>query len=280
MIHVTQGNLVPLQNINSSSCTGIYIDRGTQAGSRTHLFPFSANTPNVDDLPPNIRRTRELVEYYFENVYETKHILFKTSPLPTLPDDVWNDILANQFVDIGRIHLAYDPHTYTISTFSQWLDAFKSYSAGVCVAFPHRKEEFQTWLDNVTMFFKLYPIPRHHQIICAESVHRRLVFDSHSRTLDEQRSIVDLHSSCAPLSKSAPATAEHERPETPPIASDGDDTRRTKRVRTGVCHKWNDGCCTFGDVCRFKHVCAKCKSDAHQDTACTQKKKSKRKSSG
>ncbi|KAG9106054.1 hypothetical protein FRC07_009009 [Ceratobasidium sp. 392] len=229
-----QGNLIPIYDFNTkTSCSGIYLNRGTQTTPEPEpqhelesqhepepesrlepilelqaeselepiphpepepiSLPFSATSTTL--LPSNIRRTQELVNRYFENIDETKHVLFQSSfGLPTLPEDVWTDILANRYVDLGRIHFAYKPTAHAISTFLQWKDVFTAYQTGVCIAFPHRKEEFQTWFDNVKILFKLHTAAGYHRVIRAERMQRRAIFDSHTRTLDDKSSIKELHS--------------------------------------------------------------------------------------
>ncbi|QRW02661.1 hypothetical protein RhiLY_01660 [Ceratobasidium sp. AG-Ba] len=168
-------------------------------------FPFERASPSPDSLPPSAQRTKNLVELYFRNLKETKHALFQSESLPTLPDDVWDDILADRYVDIERIHVAYNPPECSISSLRYWCMAFNTYVAGVCLAFPHRTEEFRIWVDNVTILLKSYDSSDHPLIFETERMHRRIIFDSHSRTLDEQTCLEEFNSKIRDCAKSQPS---------------------------------------------------------------------------
>ncbi|QRV88524.1 hypothetical protein RhiJN_16542 [Ceratobasidium sp. AG-Ba] len=168
-------------------------------------FPFGQKSPSPESLSPSALRTKNLVELYFRNLKETKHVLFQSESLPTLPDDVWDDILADRYVDIERIHLAYNPPECSISSLRYWCMAFNTYVAGVCLAFPHRTEEFRIWVDNVTILLKSYDSSSHPLIFDTERMYRRIIFDSHSRTLDEQACLKEFNSKIRDCAKSQPS---------------------------------------------------------------------------
>ncbi|QRV73719.1 hypothetical protein RhiJN_01733 [Ceratobasidium sp. AG-Ba] len=260
------GRLVPVSNINASNKLQIYVDKAVQVGSPSGLFD---QTPDIDDLPSNVQLTYNLVDQYIQNLYKTKNALFKLPSFPRLPDDVWTDILTNRFVDIGRIHRAYTMSTknYVIATFEDWYISFEAYEEGVCLAFPHRKEEFNAWRNSILKLFGTQSENQHIYVIRMESFHRQLIFDQHKRCLDDEKSLGDLYSSFAAPSEAIPTTIPS------PTLKERIAKSEPKRERTmGICRKWNTEGCPFRDNCKYKHVCKKCHSEEHIAKACSVRK--------
>lgn len=47
------------------------------------------------------------------------------------------------------------------------------------------------------------------------------------------------------------------------------DEKGNKGRSSKICYSWNDGRCAIGPYCRYRHICAKCGSNAHKAMHCT-----------
>ncbi|KAF8602237.1 hypothetical protein BDV93DRAFT_395417, partial [Ceratobasidium sp. AG-I] len=118
---------------------------------------------------------------YAEDLDATKRDLLNTSNLPTLPDSVWKSILRDEYVDLDKIYSTYnsstesDTPTKHITTSTDWIITFRSYMRGVLVAFPHRRQELESWEELVSSKFRVYSSSSHKRVISLEAAGRRSI---------------------------------------------------------------------------------------------------------
>ncbi|KAF8595619.1 hypothetical protein BDV93DRAFT_414739, partial [Ceratobasidium sp. AG-I] len=233
-------------------------------------------------IHPVVRTTRQLVSEYAEDLDATKRDLLNTSNLPALPDSVWKSILKDEYVDLDKIYSTYnssvdtrkrseklaeglwlqtesDAPTKHISTSTDWIITFRSYMRGVLVAFPHRRQELESWEDLISTKFRVYSSSSHKRVISLEASGRRSIFDSNHQCL--------LNTEI--LERLVPAWMAAEGTEYTTLgvsSSKGDRPTKKARTSTGTpsgsgsratCNNWNSKGCTY-NTCRYRHVCSTC----------------------
>ena len=84
--------------------------------------------------------------------------LFARGGCPPFPHNLWKDILANRFVDLGAVVEDYEGPSGKggrILTQSQWLHGFEDYQRAVLWAFPHRRAEFSVYFTHILNMFQI-----------------------------------------------------------------------------------------------------------------------------
>ncbi|TDL13990.1 hypothetical protein BD410DRAFT_679003, partial [Rickenella mellea] len=125
---------------------------------------------------------------------------------PNFPDSLWSDLLANRYIDFGKLlgHIhAINPSSRlierigdieistggmlepitAIKTQGQWSAAFSMYRKAVTAAYPHRGEELDTYYDAIINYFNVTIETEHYRIINLDKSIRLRVAGSNSISL-------------------------------------------------------------------------------------------------
>ena len=141
---------------------------------------------DVDEkLLSDADKTHLLRNAYTTNINRALQSLERQRNIPDFPPFLWRDVLSNRQVEFGAlledrysIFTTYEntidlgngvelripranESKYKISNHAQWMYAWMKYREAVCWAFPHRKDELETYEEHITGRFDpdLNPIP-------------------------------------------------------------------------------------------------------------------------
>jgi hypothetical protein len=89
-------------------------------------------------LPDDLRLTHELRDTYRRDPADVKAILLGDPSRPEFPSDLWDDVLANKFIDFNQI-LSQIFWGNRIDGDDDWAYAWDKYEKAVLFAFPHRE---------------------------------------------------------------------------------------------------------------------------------------------
>jgi hypothetical protein len=116
------------------------------------LIPFGR--PNSVKLPGDSRATHELQDNYGRDPAYAKAILLRDPSRPEFPSNLWENILANTFIDFNQIFSQiFHPVERQISDFGEWAYTWDKYEKAVLFAFPHRELELQQYKKHIQEIF-------------------------------------------------------------------------------------------------------------------------------
>lgn len=235
--------------------------------------------------PPESLSERELTlllkDNYIRDISLVKQCIICHPDCPEVPDTVWPDIIANRFVDLDKIFSSMysldgdGPEKFKIgelelisksaklnkkiSEHGDWTLTWVLYQQAVLFLYPHRDGELREYYTFVNGLFASLPSTERHRAINFDRAVRSEVSKSNRKTLADVSSfshVYTRHITFAGGSSAGSSSASS-----------------PKRARSGKsnepCMRWNDGKCTRSAAdCRYKHVCAKCKSSRHVENEC------------
>lgn len=113
------------------------------------LIPFGSS--DSVKLPDDLRLTHELQDNYGRDPAYAKAILLRDPSRPEFPSNLWENILANTFIDFNQIFgRIFDRQ---ISGFGEWAYTWDRYEKAVLFAFPHRELELQKYKEHIQDLF-------------------------------------------------------------------------------------------------------------------------------
>ncbi|EJD32217.1 hypothetical protein AURDEDRAFT_19889, partial [Auricularia subglabra TFB-10046 SS5] len=103
---------------------------------------------------------------YLADLKRAKRDLLRDGHAPAFPDELWEAVLADRFVDFRRIL------SRRFATHSDWNDAFQDWAAAVCHTYPHRSNELAVYRQFVTDLFRSTHKDEHRRVIAADAAVR------------------------------------------------------------------------------------------------------------
>ena len=240
---------------------------------------------NPPALSIELRQTNSLLENYGRDIKLAKSLLVNTPGVPQFPDSEWTNILSGRPVDLDRVisnlytadtiseHLQQlgsgvklvtesVPPIKTVSDHSSYTIAWESYVDAVSFAFPHRKGELTTYGMQIKQLFRSIPPERHSRVIQYDKAIRIRVAQRRDLLLTDTSAFSDL----ALLWLHFPnhSGLPSERGGRSGNAAGGSSRRRD------ACRRWNeDRCPDSASICKYAHVCSRCRNTGHTIAACT-----------
>lgn len=146
------------------------------------LIPFGR--PDSVKLSDDLRLTHELRDTYGRDPAYIKTILLRDPSRPEFPSNLWEDVLANTFVDLNEIAETQVLHGgHHINGARDWTYAWDKYEKAVLFAFPHRELELQQYKNHIQELF--LAVEATDDILNYDKRVRRLVAESgHLRLCD------------------------------------------------------------------------------------------------
>jgi hypothetical protein len=147
------------------------------------LIPFGR--PGSVKLPDDLRLTHELQNNYGRDPAHAKAILLRDSSRPEFPSNLWENVLANTFIDFNQIFSqVFCPVDVErqISGPSDWGYTWGKYEKAVLFAFPHRELELQQYKNHIQELFLAAP-DSHKSILKYDNRVRTRVAESSSLRL-------------------------------------------------------------------------------------------------
>ena len=167
-----------------------------------------AGEPALDAFKPVSLRTHELRNIYDVDIKFALHDLKKVYKKPSLPDDLWIDVLKNKFIDFGKIYASWTnldfsadetvpvaegveltvrerSKTRAITDFTPWSQAFDRYTRAVVFCYPHRAEELELYRGHINEQFKNVHGQFAITLINYDTACRRLIAEDPTRCLTD-----------------------------------------------------------------------------------------------
>jgi hypothetical protein len=120
------------------------------------LIPFGKS--DSVKLPDDLRITHELQDNYGRDPAYAKAILLRDPSRPEFPPNLWENVLANTFIDFNQIFSQIlSPVERKISGFGDWAYTWDKYEKAVLFAFPHRELELQRYKKHIQEIFLSQP---------------------------------------------------------------------------------------------------------------------------
>lgn len=230
----------------------------------------------------DVERTLVLKENYLRDTAAIKRLILCHPRRPEIPDALWGDVIANRYIDLDKIFaalysvdgdaserfrigeldlVAHTPRsTRKISEHGDWTITWVIYQEAVTFLYPHRADELRDYYNFVTGLFRSLASGERSRAINYDRAVRSEVGRSNSKLLNESNNLSHMytqHIHAAGASSSATSGQPHA-------------PKRARNNRSAeACHRWNDGKCSRGTDCRYKHVCGKCSSARHVERDCT-----------
>lgn len=232
-----------------------------------------ASTPNK--LPASIQQTKTDLQNFAQDIkFARTSLLINSDNLPQFPQSEWTNLLTGQAVDLDNVlsgiySISHDEKrteklgsfeiaigtsaAKTVSTHGEWVIAWNATVAATSHIFPHRDSELREYGQHIMQFFASLPIASHQLVINYDRVVRIRVASRKNLLLTDHHEFADLQ--IAWIHAGGAAAQSGRRSAT----NSGTGQRRE------ACRKWNAG------VCRYAHVCAKCRSNKHVSGDCGKK---------
>jgi hypothetical protein len=122
------------------------------------LIPFGK--PDSFKLPDDLRVTHELQDNYGRDPAYAKATLLRDPSRPEFPSNLWENILANTFIDFNQIFSQiFYPVERKICGFGDWTYTWDRYEEAVLFAFPHRELELQKYKKHIQEIFLAQSVP-------------------------------------------------------------------------------------------------------------------------
>ncbi|EJD32387.1 hypothetical protein AURDEDRAFT_27512, partial [Auricularia subglabra TFB-10046 SS5] len=107
---------------------------------------------------------------YLADLKRAKRDLLRDGHAPAFPDELWEAVLADRFVDF--LTVGTPRATRPIADQSDWNDAFQDWAAAVCHTYPHRSNELAVYRQFVTDLFRSTHKDEHRRVIAADAAVR------------------------------------------------------------------------------------------------------------
>jgi hypothetical protein len=148
------------------------------------LIPFGRPSPDSVKLPDDLRLTHELQDNYGRDPACAKAILLRNPSRPEFPSNLWENVLANTFIDFNQIFSQlFCPLDRQISGSGDWAYTWDIYERAVLFAFPHRELELQQYKKHIQEIFIALPDHASKDILRYDNRVRTRVADSGSLRL-------------------------------------------------------------------------------------------------
>ncbi|EJD47397.1 hypothetical protein AURDEDRAFT_163614 [Auricularia subglabra TFB-10046 SS5] len=234
-----------------------------------------------------VQETLRTRDNYLADLKRAKCDLLRDGYASAFPDDLWEPVLADRFIDFGKIlsrrfatHVADDnTHritdsvsvtlgvpciTRSVADQSDWTDAFQDWSAAVGHAYPHRSDELIAYRQFVVDLFRSTHKDEHRRVIAADAAIRCEVANNGSLSFADtlhHRATADRFLSPYGVDASviAPGSGPGPAPGPAPAA-----VHRWKPSGQ-ICKNFNSNRCTHPQ-CRHAHVCEICHNSGHSAT--------------
>ena len=156
---------------------------------------------------------------------------------------------------IGEADIVLGPieATRKITTSSDWSTAWRRASRAISFVFPHRTRELDDYAEYIESEFAAKLASGHQRIILFDIAVRNLVRGGQQIVLTDTQKFGSLYSAIV-------------LPDGVQYANSGRKAIQS-RGRTEICNRFNAKGCT-STSCRYRHVCKKCGSTDHGQTAC------------
>ena len=237
-------------------------------------------------LHPELQETIRLIRLYAIDPKRTKQSITSSANCPELPDSEWASILAGRTVDLdiifsgfhsnefdhqresdlgggARLTMGVSEATKKVTSHHQWFITWTKASAGIQIAFPHRKKELGQYLSHISGLFAAVSPAAHHRILNYDKAVRQFVGLVRNVRLTDYAQFDDIRTSWL-TSYGANVVAEASSSR----GSQGGGAKRTKSK--DACRNWNVNKCKV-PKCNYAHVCAEC-GGKHIQSECTVKK--------
>ncbi|VDC02998.1 unnamed protein product [Peniophora sp. CBMAI 1063] len=231
---------------------------------------------------PHLQKTYQLKANYLADLAAARIELFLDPDTPPLPEQLWNNILRNQYVDLDSIFTGYyatngdargteklgdfevvsqsSKPSRRVTTQSDWILAFELYREAVVHAYPHRRGELSTYQRYVSRLFAATPGYPERVISFDRAVRTRSGRDS-SLLLSNNSSFDDLLTLHV-TGPSAGGSSSRNAPK-PQARGSGSGSGSSGGRNPEPCIRHNEGRCNNGSNCRYAHVCSDCRSNRH-----------------
>ena len=133
-------------------------DHPAKHPSDLELIPFGRR--DSIKLPDDLRVTHELQDNYGRDPAYAKTMLLRAPSRPELPSNLWENVLANSFIDFNQIfsQLSFPvERDRKIDGSGDWVYIWDKYEKAVLFAFPHRKLELQQYKNHIQELFLAMP---------------------------------------------------------------------------------------------------------------------------
>ncbi|KZV68883.1 hypothetical protein PENSPDRAFT_581820, partial [Peniophora sp. CONT] len=232
-----------------------------------------------------LQQTYELKGNYLADLAASRVELFLDPDTPPLPEQLWPNILRNQFVDLDAIFTGYyaingdargteklgdfevvsqsSKPSRRVTTHSDWILTFELYREAVAHAYPHRKHELSVYQRYVSRLFAAAPGYPERVIAYDRAVRTRCGRDS-SLLLSSSANFDDLltlHVNGPSAGSSGARATSRAQP------------RGNSKHNPDPCIRFNEGRCNNDTSCRYAHVCAECGSNHHISADCARKER-------
>ncbi|KIP09230.1 hypothetical protein PHLGIDRAFT_22995 [Phlebiopsis gigantea 11061_1 CR5-6] len=229
----------------------------------------------------DIERTLVLKENYLRDTAAIKRLVLCHPKRPEIPDALWGDVIANRYVDLDKIFASLysidgdsserfrigelDLVTHTprstrkISEHGDWTITWVIYQDAVTFLYPHREKELREYYNFVTGLFRSLAAGERMRAINYDRAVRSEVGRSNSKLLNEATNLSHMYTQHIHAAGASASTA----------AGQPNPAKRSRNSRNAEpCHRWNEGKCSRGTDCRYKHACNKCGSPRHVERDC------------
>ncbi|KAI0820345.1 hypothetical protein BC628DRAFT_1467740 [Trametes gibbosa] len=242
-------------------------------------------------LHPHIARTLELIRLYGEDLTQAKRDISASPSAPEFPESEWTNVLTGRAVDLDHVFAGhYTPgaedktterigeleFTYRtpvsakrVSCFGDWVFAWKRASVATTFAFPHRREELDAYGEQITGLFGALAPSVHSRVLDFDRAVRKRVGSVRRSLLTDVGDFADLKlqyiDACGANVFRAEASSNS--------GGSGGAGRRgagTNSRKKEACRKFNSerGCHNLANECRFRHACAVCGAEKHNQLEC------------
>ncbi|KAJ7634577.1 hypothetical protein FB45DRAFT_675999, partial [Roridomyces roridus] len=203
---------------------------------------------------------------------------------PAFPDSLWRDVLLDRFVDLDAViagqfavepdeaqHVVIGEHQLEIkkpkvvsriTNHGDWIIAWRLYERAVNFAFRGRNLELETYANHMHDLFASWHHSFHYRVLNYDRAARNVIGQNHGILFSD---IYRLRA-CENAHLSAGGTHVVPATSTPPNGSNSG-SKGKQNKRTEVCRNYNFSSCDR-EVCRFQHVCHRCKSKTHTVKQC------------
>ncbi|KAH9848512.1 hypothetical protein C2E23DRAFT_938320 [Lenzites betulinus] len=242
-------------------------------------------------LHPHILRTLELIRIYGADLTQAKRDLSASPSVPEFPESEWTNILTGRAVDLDHVfagRYTSGPEDKTterigdlefsfrapvvakkVSSFGDWVYAWKRASVATVFAFPHRREELDAYGDQIIGLFGALAPAFHARVLDFDRAVRKRVGSSRRSLLTDVGDFADLK---IQFIDSCGANVHHAEASAGGTKSGGAGRRGSGGNRKkDACRKYNSekGCRNLASECRYRHACSNCGGEKHTQHECT-----------
>ena len=245
-------------------------------------YPFYVSNDLDDIEDEHIRATLRIKRNYMADIKQAKEYILGSAKQPNFPPAQLEYLLANQYVDLDKIHtfiysvgsnkthigqigdveLTYGEsevlQSRKIISHGEWSVAWQCYEDARVFVYPHHRSELIEYRRYITGLFASISTPIHGKVIDLDKAIRSFAGSSNTVRLDQTYHFNNLFTRYISSAGSSSAA----------LASGSRSRNTATKPQGDTCIRWNRGAECEESSCKYRHACRKCGRVGHRASEC------------